>query len=261
MILPESIRKHLPESNYVLDHVGCSDAQVMMYPEVVLKVQADCTVSANEYKMMRWLQGKLPVPEIIAADCVDGMRYLLMRRIEGKVLCDATILDNQDFLAQLVAEGLRMHWSVDISDCPTNRTLDEKFREIDTGLRQGIITREQAYQAETYGPGGFESPEKLFDWLVKNRPQEEPVLTHGDFCLPNFFTTGHHLSGVIDLGCAGIADRWVDIERAVWSMWANTTGQFGGKRREFDRKRLFDVLGMQPDDEKLRYYSLLSELC
>lgn len=43
-------------------------------------------------------------------------------------------------------------------------------------------------------------------------------------------------------------------------MWANTTGQFGGKAREFDRQRLFDALHMEPDEEKLRYYGLLDNL-
>lgn len=69
------------------------------------------------------------------------------------------------------------------------------------------------------------------------------------------------LSGLIDLGFSGVADKWVDIEKGLWSMWANTTGQFGGKKREFNRQLLFNALGMQPDDDKLRYYTLLSELC
>lgn len=261
MYLPESIRMHLPDGGYTLDDVGCSDASVMLFPDAVLKIQTDCNVSANEYYMMRWLQGKLPVPEIIAAEHTDGNRYLLMSRIPGKYLCDEAILDDQYRLAELVAEGLKLLWSVDASDCPTIRTLDEKFKEIDEGLRGGWITLDQARQLETYGAGGFESPSQLFDWLVKHRPQEEPVLSHGDYCMPNLFTDGARLTGFIDLGYAGVADKWVDIEKGLWSMWANSTGQFGGKKREFDRRLLFDALDMQPDDEKLRYYSLLSELC
>ena len=44
-------------------------------------------------------------------------------------------------------------------------------------------------------------------------------------------------------------------------MWANTTGQFGGKYRAFDKKKLFAALQMQPDEDRMRYYSLLNELC
>ncbi len=109
--------------------------------------------------------------------------------------------------------------------------------------------------------GGFASPAALFDWLVKHRPAEELVLSHGDLCLPNIFADERGLTGFIDVGLAGVADKWVDIEKCLWSMWANTTGFFGGKQRPFDRRMLFDALGMQPDEDKLRYYGLLDALC
>ena len=261
MYLPDHIRRHLPEGQYVIDDVGRSQAQVLMFDDRVLKIEKDCNSSANEANMMRWLQGKLPVPEIIASTCEGGMRYLLMSRIPGHYLCSANVLDDQDRLAELVAEGLRRMWTVDIVTCPTNRSLDAKFMEIDAGIRSGAITMDSARQEDTYGPQGFASPAALFDWLVKHRPAEELVLSHGDYCLPNIFCNDQGLTGYIDLGYAGVADKWVDIEMVLWSTWANSTGRFGRKKRDFDRKHLFNALGMQPDEEKLRYYSLLSELC
>lgn len=261
MFLPVSIRALLPSGESTLDNVGCSSAQVMLFADRVLKVEKDCNSSANELNMMRWLQGRLPVPEIIASELVDDTRYLLMSRMPGKHLCDASILDDQERLAELVADGLRRMWAVDVSDCPTNRTLDAKFQEIEAGIRCGSITMDTARQEETYGSSGFKAPAELFDWLVKHRPAEEKVLSHGDYCLPNIFCDDAGLTGFIDLGYAGVADKWVDIEQVVWSMWANSAGQFGGKVREFDRGLLFQALGMEPDEDKLRYYSLLSELC
>lgn len=260
MQIPDSIRRHLPAGEFTVDSIGRSDAQVMIFSDRVLKIEKECNMSANEHNMMHWLQGKLPVPEIIASEQLDGMRYLLMSRIPGKYLCDAFYLDDQERLAELVAESLQRMWAVDIDNCPTNLTLEQKFTEIEAGLRGGWITREQAAQPETYGSGGFESPAQLFDWLIKHRPEETPVLSHGDFCLPNMFADHSGLTGIIDLGYAGIADQWVDIEKVLWSMWANTTGVFGGPSRHFDRRFLFETLNMEPDDDKLRYYSLLSEL-
>lgn len=261
MYLPESIHSHLPEDQYSLDDIGRSGAQVLVFDDRVLKIEKDCNMSANELAMMRWLHGKLPVPEVIAADLVDGTRYLLMSRIPGQYLCAASILDDQERLAELVANALKKMWTVDVKDCPTDRSLSQKFLEIEDGIRKGMITMEQACQEEIYGAGGFKSPGELFDWLIKHRPEEELVLSHGDYCLPNIFCNENGLTGCIDLGYAGMADKWVDIEKGLWSMWANTTGQFGGKQRAFDRKYLFNALGMEPDDEKIRYYSLLSELC
>ena len=261
MNIPASIKRRIGFQKGALDDVGRSGAQVMMFEDMVLKIQPDSNMAGNEHQMTRWLQGKLPVPEIIEEAFVDGTRFLLMSRIPGMHLCKPEILDDQVLLAELVAEGLRQLWAVDITGCPADRTLDQKFKEIEAGIRSGTITMEYARQEETYGPSGFRTPSELFDWLVKHRPEEEKVLVHGDYCLPNIFCKGRKLNGFIDLGQAGMADKWVDIEMVSWSMWANSTGQFGGKCRTFDKKLLYDALDMQPDDEKIRYYSLLNELC
>lgn len=262
MLLPEKIAAYLPKGDYVTDNIGCSDATVLQYPDRVLKVQEDCNVSANEFHMLTWMQGRVPVPGVIAAAHENGMRYLLMTRMPGCYLCDEAILDDQERLATLCAEGLKCLWQADITDCPTQRTLDEKFREIEEGLRSGRITRNNRQQPELYeGPQGFASPAALFDWLVKHRPQEQRVLSHGDFCMPNVFADERGLTGFIDVGLAGVADKWVDIEKCLWSMWANTTGVFGGRQRPFDRRLLFEALNMEPDEERLHYYSLLDDLC
>ncbi|MDD6050492.1 MAG: aminoglycoside 3'-phosphotransferase [Clostridiales bacterium] len=260
MNIPASIKRRIGFRKAELDKLGCSDAQVLLFDDMVLKIAPDCPASVNEHRMMRYLQRRLPVPEILEEAHVDGTHYLLMSRMPGHNLCDEAILDNQERLAELVADGLQRLWATDIRDCPTDRSLAQKLREIEERLRQGEITTDQARHKDTYGPGGFASPAQLFDWVVKHCPKEEKVLSHGDYCLPNIFCDDNGLTGYIDLGDAGVADKWVDLEMVVWSMWANSTGQFGGKRREFDRRLLFDALDIPCDEEKLRYYSLLSEL-
>lgn len=261
MHIPASIKRRIGVNEGTIDSIGCSGAKVMLFDDMVLKIQPDSNAAGNEHQMTRWLQGRLPVPEIIEEAFVDGTRYLLMSRIQGTHLCKPEILDDQMLLAELVADGLRQLWSVDVSNCPTNRGLDQKFREIEAGIRTGTITMDNARQEEFYGSSGFKSPTELFEWLVKHRPEENLVLSHGDYCLPNIFCDGKQLTGFIDLGYAGAADKWVDIETVLWSMWGNSTGKFGGKHRHFDRKLFFDALGIEPDDEKIRYYSLLNELC
>lgn len=149
MNIPVSIKRRIGFQKGVLDRVGCSEAQVLMFDDMVLKIQPDSNAAGNEHHMTRWLQGRLPVPEIIEEAYVDGIRYLLISRIPGTHLCDAAILDDQERLAELVAEGLQRMWSVDVTHCPTDRTLTQKFREIEAGLQNGTLTMEQARQAET----------------------------------------------------------------------------------------------------------------
>ena len=66
-----------------------------MYEDCVLKVQPDTGNAANEGIMLRFLKGRLPVPEVLAEAVQGGMRYLLMTRLRGRMLCDEAFLDNQ----------------------------------------------------------------------------------------------------------------------------------------------------------------------
>ncbi len=64
------------------------------------------------------------------------------------------------------------------------------------------------------------------------------VLTHGDYCLPNVLVTDGKLSGLIDVGQAGLGDPRVDLAAGVWTLQYN----FGpGHAREF-----LDAYGAPP---------------
>jgi len=47
------------------------------------------------------------------------------------------------------------------------------------------------------------------------------VFSHGDYCLPNILFQGKKLSGIIDLGEAGIYDRYHDLFWCNWSLGYN----------------------------------------
>ena len=104
---------------------------------------------------------------------------------------------------------------------------------------------------ETFGKDGFSSPKELLEWLENNIPSQDLVFTHGDFCFENIFAKNGHINGLIDLGKAGIADRWQDLAICI---------------RELDdlnpnySNLLLSKLGIEKDDFKLKYYMLLDEL-
>ena len=66
-------------------------------------------------------------------------------------------------------------------------------------------------------------------------------------------------SGFIDLGDAGVADKWRDLALCYRSLKHNTDGFYGYTISGFRPEKLFDELGIAPDWEKLRYYILLDE--
>ena len=92
-MIPAVIQALLPQQLGEENRIGLSGAQVVMYEDCVLKVQPDTGNAANEGIMLRFLKGRLPVPEVLAEAVQGGMRYLLMTRLRGRMLCDETFLD------------------------------------------------------------------------------------------------------------------------------------------------------------------------
>ena len=155
-----------------------------------------------------------------------------------------------------------MMWEIDISSCPCNASrLTQRLKAAEHNVRNGLVDIENT-EPETFGPGGFNGPEELLEWLKNNRPPEDIVLTHGDFCLPNIFAKGKDITGFIDLGKMGPADRWQDIAIAIRSLDHNFDGRYTDGKRIFDFKpqMLLDALDIEFDEEKYRYYILLDEL-
>lgn len=262
MFIPESIRRLIVEEEVKTDDIGMSDATVFFYGDKILKMQECSAEAENEYRMMRYLYGKLPVPKVYAYEKADGKTYLLMSKCGGRMACDAEYMQDPAVLCRLLAEGLKKLWSVDITDCPSDMRLIHKLKQAEYNIQNGLVDLDNV-EPDTFGEGGFRDPAELLGWLYDHMPEEEPVLSHGDYCLPNVFGVGDRVSGYIDLGRTGIADKWCDIALCYRSLSHNYSGAYGYTAKPsagYDELLLFRELGIEPDQEKLRYYILLDEL-
>lgn len=260
MGIPEEISACLEDGPFRSDELGMSQAAVRLYPHQVLKCQSSTGEAENEAVMLRWLAGKLPVPRLLAHAVEDGTSYLLMERCAGEIACAPCYLDDPALLCRLLAGGLKALWAVDIRECPSDWRLEHKLAQAEYNVRNGLVDMDHV-EPDTFGPNGFQDPEQLLDWLMAHRPPEEPVLSHGDFCLPNLLGVGDQVSGFIDLGRTGVGDKWCDIAICYRSLRDNLAGRYGGRPRSgFDEGLLFRELGIAPDWEKIRYYILLDEL-
>lgn len=260
MNLPEQIKNIIADKSYTLDEIGMSDSQVLLFDDMVLKIQPDSAEAENEVAIMRWLDGKLPVPRVISHAAEGRRSYLLMSKVTGTMTCDLSLINTPDRLADVLAEGIKHLWSVDISHCPCDASLERHLAAAEHNVKNGLVDINDA-EPDTFGENGFKDPEDLLAWLKANRPQEDLVLSHGDYCLPNIFADETGVSGYIDLGRAGVADRYRDIAICYRSLISNLRGSYGGHPPvEFDAKQLFQKLGIEPDWEMIRYYILLDEL-
>ena len=260
--LPAEIQNYVGTREYEVNNIGMSESEVRIYDQYVLKIQAGNDETDNENRMVNWIANRIPVPSIHAYCEQNGLAYTLMTKIEGEMLCSADNFAYPEMVIKTVAQGLKMLWSIDVSECPyTTSRLDERLKAAEYNVKNGLVDLDNV-EPETFGTKGFKNPEELLMWLKNNRPEEDIVLTHGDFCLPNIFVKDGQISGFIDLGKMGPADRWQDVAIAIRSLDHNFNGKYteGKKLFDFKPQMLINELGIAWDEEKYRYYILLDEL-
>lgn len=259
--LPDDMKALLKGHSFDIDTIGCSGSSLFSFDnDLVLKVEQKTIESDSEYRMMNWLQGKLPVPEIVSFHTDGKSNYLLMTKLQGKMACDTDILADGEKMARLLAKGLKRLWQVDIEGCPRSVNLDYLLDEALSMIESGM-TEVDYTQLEAFGIEGFTKPMEIYEYLKNNRPKEETAFVHGDYCLPNIFINNNNeISGYLDLGFCGVGDKWMDIALGVRSMRFNLELIRKGDLFLPLYNIFFEELGMDPDEEKIRYYIILDEL-
>ena len=256
--IPEGIKSLIKDQDYEIDDVGHSGSTVLTFADMVLKIEPHTSGLDEAVENMRLIGERIPVPKVIRYEVVDEKSYLLMSKMEGKMSCDPYYMERPEELVELLAEGLRMLWSADTSGCRQNWSLEgdlEKVRE--------SLDREWEKGRTVIAPSGetLESAEAVLEWLENNKPEVELALSHGDYCLPNVFFHEGKVSGFIDLGASGKADKYLDIADCYWSLKHNFNGFFGGKVYEdFDPNMLFEKLGPEIDVKKVQYILFIYHL-
>ena len=263
-MLPDNIQRLLANETYETDKIGMSGSQVLLFEDKVLKIQDDNDEAENEYRMMSYLSGRLPVPGIYSYEKENGKTYLLMGRCEGRMACHDVYMRDPALQCRLLANGLKKMWSIDISRCPCDQRLSHKLIQARYNVENNLVDLDNV-ELSTFGEKGVRDPAALLQWLFDNIPQQEPVLSHGDYCLPNLFGDGDQVTGYIDLGKTGIADKWCDIALCYRSLSHNHSGKYNAnyhpdKDSRPDDLLLFRELGIEPDWDKINYYILLDEL-
>lgn len=260
MRLPNIFNKFILHEEFQTDEIGKSNAGVYLFEDMVLKVQPVSEESENELQMMRWLNDKIPVPNIVEHICENGYSYLLMTKCDGQMSCAKQYMTNPVKQVDLLAEALYRLWSIPAEDCPCHWPLNKRLRQAAENVACGNMGITAA-QPDTFGGNGFKNPRELLHWLEDHKPEEAQVISHGDFCLPNVFINDNRLTGLIDLGKAGTADKWQDIALCYRSLSNNYNGVYDTiKYPGFQDNMLFDALEIEPDWDRIRYYILLDEL-
>lgn len=252
---PQPVRHALDKKSLIEEGIGCSDTRVFRAVggggTIFLKTQSTRTLIsfANEVHILRWLRGKLPVPEVIEFVEDSDNEYLLLSEVAGENCVEAMEFIDHRRIVHLLAEGLRSIHSLDISDCPFNEQVAQKLRNAEQNVIRDLVL-EDDFDPERQGM----TRRQVFEFLQKDPPPEsELVFNHGDYCLPNIIIQNDQISGFIDLGRAGISDRYNDLAIASRSIAYNLGPDF--------EAQFFQVYGIdQVNADKIAYYRLMDEL-
>ncbi|NKB69314.1 MAG: APH(3') family aminoglycoside O-phosphotransferase [Candidatus Latescibacteria bacterium] len=216
-----------------------SEASVFLFtrpgaPSLFLKISSSQRDAAlvDERDRMVWLQGKLPVPRVVAYQRQGETEYLLTEQVPGTAAHHWGQQGDKAQLVQVLAQGLQSIHAIDWADCP----FDCRKEALLARLRQRLAA------------GQVEGGAEVLAELEAGQPAvEDLVFTHGDYCLPNILIHRGGLGGFIDWGFAGVGDRYRDLALGSWSVGHNLGEEW--------IEPFFDACGVEEiDREKIAFY-------
>ena len=224
--LPTNIQYFCAQGTWQAITIGCSGTQVFRVthsqgPTYYLKIAVHPFEQEllAEKERLGWLRGRLPVPTVISYATDNQHTYLLISEMPGLMAYDAHFAQDVPTVVRLLAEGLRMLHHVDIANCPFDGRLSHKVALAQERVQAGLVDESDFDEKRK----GMNANELLKQLLACQPKTEDIVFTHGDYCLPNILINpdSMKLSGFIDLGRAGIADRYQDLALTARSLPRN----------------------------------------
>ena len=203
-----------------------------------------------EAERMRWARRFVSVPEVIESGSEGGVDWLGTIALPGT---DATRHPWRDDPARLVpalARGLAAFPpAAPAASCPFRFTAATALDHARKRVRDGVAKPSDLHpEYEHLTLAG------AIDELELLAPDaEDLVVAHGDYCLPNILLDpGGGITGYVDLGELGVADRWSDIAVGAWSV----TWNLGPGWEDV----FYDAYGVQPDARRIEFYRILYDL-
>lgn len=240
---PPDLADLLSDFSLIPITVGMSGSRVYQAGPYMLKTTSAYSTAEQEAERLRWLDGILPVPEVVWND----RDYLLMTRMDGKPLHELPISGHA--AAELLGNAVRMWHLTQMEDrrySTTNRDWLELVR-----VR---VQNHEVDQAEFEEMFADRTPADLLSeaeslWQENN----ENTLIHGDFCMPNILFEGDSVVGFVDAGWACFGDPYHDLALAERSLRHN----FGDGHAD----AFWKAYGIRERNERLmQFHSIVDEL-
>ena len=256
---PNSLEPRIAGYEFTFVTTGHSSARVYKLehpekPDLFLKIQGSGNLESLKIdaRKLEWLHYcRIQVPQMQVFLEENRFEFLLTSAIPGHDA--ASVWDKTEIpkILEILAKNLKNLHSLEIQHCPFDQRLELKFSEAYTRVLENLVD-ETDFDDDHLG----KTAKALFKELLEKHPQSEDlVFTHGDYCLPNVLIDNLEFAGFIDLGRAGIADRYQDLALMTRSLESDMNPQFNGWSSYFLEQ--YGIL--EPDLGKLKFYRLLDE--
>ncbi|MBY9062104.1 APH(3')-I family aminoglycoside O-phosphotransferase [Sphingomonas yunnanensis] len=257
-LLPPALAEALAGYRWARDTVGESGGAVYHLrgaagaPDLYLKhgrgsVAEDIT---DEMTRLVWLAPRVAVPALTHFTRDTDAAWLVTRALDGETAYQLLETEPEQRVAVVdaLANFLRRLHALPPADCPFTADHRHRLRRARARIDAGLVEGDEFDDARR----GW-SAEQVWAALTALTPfTAESVVTHGDYSLDNLLLRDGSVLGCIDVGRAGIADRYQDIA-ILW----NCLGEFGGALQE----RFLDRYGARPlDRRRLDFHLMLDEL-
>ncbi|MFC5891080.1 APH(3'') family aminoglycoside O-phosphotransferase [Kitasatospora sp. CM 4170] len=215
---------------------------------------------AAERERIVWLSARaVPGPAVLDWFDADVGACLITSAVHG-VSADQVSAEDLRGSWERIADAVRRLHEVPVSQCPFHRGLDTMVTLArDVVARDAVNPQFLPVEQQHTPPAGLLA--RLARQVPRRRDQEagDAVVCHGDLCLPNIMLDPQTLdvSGFIDLGRLGQADRYADL--ALLLANARETWADEGQARAAD-VAFAERYGITLDDERLRFYLDLDPL-
>ena len=243
-LVPPALAAHLGQADWK-DTSGESGARVFRLtqadqPTRYLKISPR-TLERDlrlEHDKLTWLRGRLPVPEVVAYAEDAAHQYLLTTAVPGIDAAADEMLARPHEVVPVLARSLRRFHEAadaDLEACPFDRRPATLVREAQYRLENDLVNVEDFDEARV-----GRTPQSVLAELQRelavlfahpadhghDRDRDrhhDQCLIHGDYCFPNIILEADRaaLAGFIDLGGAGVGDRYFDLALAERSIRRN----------------------------------------
>ena len=201
---------------------------------------------AREEEMTHYFHSKGLAPQVLNY-ISEEKDWLLTDKVMGEDCIAAKYLEEPKRLVDILAEQLYILHHTNFAECPVQNHTIEYIASAKRNYKTGNYNKD--HFPDSFG---YTSAQEAYDMIdAKSHMLQNDTLLHGDYCLPNIILDNWKFSSFIDVDCAGVGDRHVDLFWAIWSLFFNL------KTNKY-RERFIDAYGKDNiSEEHMRIVSAI----